>query len=120
MATTMAGNNRLVWQYTDDNDTDWAISAKSVYMLGADAAKYGGGAPEPAVPAIPQQIRPRRVKCVASGKPDAWVIAYETDATIWTTPGTELLLFRGGIDVTYTSTKGKRGERNRDGIRETA
>lgn len=121
MATTKADNNRVVWQYTDDNGADWAVSAKAVYVLdGTDGAKYGGSAPAATVPSIPRQLRMRAVKCVAAGSPAKWIPVYETDADLWTTPGTTVTRNLNGTDVVYTATKGHRGERNRDGIRQTA
>ncbi|HEY6022500.1 MAG TPA: hypothetical protein VIY48_22340 [Candidatus Paceibacterota bacterium] len=121
MASTKADNNRVVWQYTDDNGTNWAVSAKAVYVLDVtDGAKYGGSAPAASVVAKPLNMRMRTVKCVSAGHPDKYVVAYETDAAIWTTPGTQLTLNSNGEDFTYAATAGHRGERYRDGIRQTA
>lgn len=121
MASTKADNNRVVWQYTDDNSADWAVSAKAVYVLdGTDGSKYGGAAPAASVTPKPLQLRMRAVKCVSAGQPDKWVTAYETDALIWSTPGTTITLNANGVDQVYTATKGHRGERFRDGIRETS
>lgn len=121
MASTKADNNRVVWQYTDDSGADWAVSSKAVYTLdGTDGAKYGGSAPAASVPAKPRQLRMRAVKCVAAASPAIWVIVYETDAALWTTPGTTVTRDLNGVDTVYTATKGRRGEKNRDGIRQTA
>lgn len=120
MASAFASGNRVAWQYTDDNGADWVISAKSVYVLGADAADYGGSAPASTVARIPKQLKPRRVKCVSAGAADRWPIVYETDAALWTTPGTSITLNLLGVDTVYTSTRVKRAERNPDGIRQTS
>lgn len=121
MASTKADNNRIVWTYTDDNGTDHAVSAKAVYVLdGTDGSKYGGSAPAPTVAAMPRQLRMRAVKCVAAGEPAKWIVIYQTTATLWTTPGTTVTRIANGVDVTFTATKGHRGEHNPDGIRQTA
>jgi hypothetical protein len=116
----MADNNRVVWTYTDDNAAAWAVSAKAVYVLGAEAAKYGGSAPAATVASIKKQIKMRRVKCSSAGHPDIWVVVYAVGATLWTTPGTTIIRDLNGVDVTYVATRGKRAETNRDGIRQTA
>ena len=65
MASTKANNNRVVWDYTDDNAADYAVSAKAVYVLdGTDGSKYGGSAPAETVPPKPLQLVMRKVKCV--------------------------------------------------------
>ena len=121
MASTKADNNRVVWQYTDDNSNDWAVSAKAVYVLdGTDGAKYGGSAPASSVKPKPLQMRMRAVKCVDATGFAKWVPAYETDAAIWTTAGTQLTLCKNGVDTTFSATSSHRGEKLRDGIRQTA
>ena len=121
MASTKADNNRVVWQYTDDSGADWAVSAKAVYVLdGTDGSKYGGSAPATSVPAKPRQLRMRAVKCVSSSHPAIWVVSYTTGSDLWTTPGTTISRDLNGTDTAYTSTKGRRGENNRDGIRQTS
>lgn len=120
MASTKASNNRCVWQYTDDNGDNWAVGAKVVYVQDVtDGAKFGGSAPAATVSAIPKQLRMRAVKCIADGSADKWVPVYETDAALWTTPGTTVTLNALGVDVLYACTKSHRGERYRDGIRQT-
>jgi len=121
MASTKADNNRVAWTYTDDNGQDWRVSAKAVYVLdGTDGAKYGGSAGAETDPLKPAGLRMRMVKCKSSGHPSKYVVAYETDATIWTTPSTALSLNLNGVDVAYTTTKGKRQEHNPDGIQQSA
>lgn len=117
----MQDGNRIVWTYTDEDGTAWNIAAKKVYVTDVtDGAKYGGSAGDEDQPQLPGNFRPRRVKCVASGHDDRWVIAYTNAATIWTTPGTTLTLNANGADVAYTTTKYKRGERaNRAGTQES-
>lgn len=120
MASTKATNNRCVWTYTDENGDDWAVGAKTVYVQDVtDGVKFGGSAPAASVPAIPKQLRMRAVKCIADGVAAKWVPVYETTAALWTTPGTTVTLNNLGVDVSYASTKGKRPERYRDGIRQT-
>lgn len=121
MASTKADNNRVAWTYTDDESQDWAISAKAVYVLdGTDGSKYGGAAATASDRRIPADIKPRKVKMSASGQPDKYVIAYDSAATIWTTPGTTLTLCVNGVDVVYTAQKQKRRERTRDTTRDAA
>lgn len=121
MASTKADNNRVAWTYTDDNAHAWRTSAKAVYVLdGTDGAKFGGSAGSESDELKPHSIRMRMVKCKSAGHPMKYVVAYETDATVWTTPGTEVTLNLNGVDVVYTTTKGKRQEHNPDGIQQTA
>lgn len=121
MASTKADNNRCAWTYTDKKDTAYAISAKAVYVLDAtDGSKYGGVAALSTSRRIPKDLKPRRVKCVSAGKPDKWVIAYSTSATIYTTAGTQLTLDCNGVDTVYTTTDVIREESWRDTTRDTA
>lgn len=121
MASTKADNNRVAWAYTDRKGVQYAISAKAVYVLDVtDGAKYGGEAAVPANRRIPKDLKPRRVKCHAAGYPDKWMIAYDTTATIYTTPGTALTLDVNGVDVNYLSTDIIREEKWRDTTRQTA
>lgn len=121
MASTKASQNRCAWKYTDDLGNEWAVSAKSVYVLdGTDGAKYGGEAAEATDPQIPSQLRMRAVKMVAGSNPVKYVPAYTVTATIWTTPGTTLTLNLEGVDTVYTAARGHRAEHNPDGIRQTA
>ena len=121
MASTMADMNRVVWQYVDDSGADWAVSAKAVYVLdGTDGAKYGGEAPAATVPQKPRQLRMRAVKCVSATHPDIWLTVYDVSCALWATPGTTVVRDLNGTDTTYTSTKGRRGEKNPNGIMQTA
>lgn len=120
MANTVQDNNRIAWKYTDKNNVVYAVSAKKVYVEHVtDGTKYGGGAAEASNRRIPKDLKPRRVKCISSGKPDKWMIAYETDATIYTTPGTTLTLNVNGVDATYTTTQTVREEKWRDTTRQS-
>lgn len=104
--------NRVAWTYTDDQGNDWAISAKGAYVLDpTDGAKYGGSAASASVAPIPGNFRPRRVCCVDASGNQRYVIAYETTATIWSTPGTSLSLNYFGTDTAFTTTVRTRGER---------
>jgi len=121
LASTKADNNRVSWVYADDSGGEYAISAKAVYVLdGTDGTKYGGSASQSDNRRIPKELKPRRVKCVSAGKPDKWMIAYETTAAIWTTAGTTLTLDVNGVDTVYATTLAKRGEKSRDTTRQTA
>lgn len=120
MASTKANNNRVGWAYTSDDTNDYCISAKAVYVQDVtDGAKYGGALADAADNRIPLDMKPRKVKCVAASNPDKWVVAYTTTATIWTTAGTTLTLDANGVDVAYTTTNIRRGEKRRDTCRET-
>lgn len=121
MASTKADNNRCAWTYTDRKGVVYAISAKTVYVQDVtDGAKYGGAAASGTNRRIPKDLKPRRVKCTAAGQPDKWMIAYSTTATIYTTPGTSLVLDSNGVDVTYETTDKIREETWRDTTRQTA
>lgn len=113
MAT--ADNRRVDWTYVDDNGQNWAISAKSSMVLGADGAVLGGGASGASsdMYPMPSYLKPRKVKCVdtATSKIIRWVTCYESSATLYTTSGTSITLDVDGADVAFTSTKFKRGER---------
>jgi hypothetical protein len=122
MPSTKADNNRVSWAYSDDSTPPevFAVSAKAVYVLGADAAKFGGSASEAANRRIPKELKMRKVKCIAAGHPDKWVPCYSTACDLWTTPGTTVTLDLNGVDVSYASTKYKRSEKARDTTRQTA
>lgn len=121
MASTKADNNRVGWVYTDDDSTAYVMSAKAVYVLDpTDGSKYGGSAQTGDEPALPRQLRPRRVRCTSAGKPDKWVVAYSPSATIWTTPTTQLTLNCNGVDTTYVAAKEKRAEHYGHATRDSA
>lgn len=112
MTSLKASNNRVSWTYTDDQGNDWAISAKAAYVLDpTDGAKYGGSAAAASVKQLPGNFHPRRVQCVDSSGNQRWVVAYETDAAIWTTTGTALTLNYFGNDVSFTTSENTRGEK---------
>lgn len=116
MASTKADNNRVGWVYTDDDDQAWGVSAKAVYVQDVtDGAKYGGIV-RTTERRIPKDLKMRRVKCTAAGKPDRWVVAYTKTATIWTTAGTNLTLDANGVDTTYTTALKKRNEDYHDTV----
>lgn len=121
MASTKADNNRVAWTYVDRLDNNYTISAKAVYVLDVtDGAKYGGSVGSNADRRIPKDLKPRRVKLTAAGKPDKWMIAYSTTAAIYTTPGTSLTLDCNGVDVAYTTTDVVREEKWRDTCRQSS
>lgn len=110
MASTMASNDRTSWQYTDDTGTVWAISAKSVYVTGVDAAKYGGAAADTTHDPIPGNFKPRRAQFIDATGNVKWVVCYTTAAAAWATPGTTLTLNLRGVDTVFTKGKRTRGE----------
>jgi hypothetical protein len=107
----MADNTRVLWTYTTNTGQLFAIAAKSVYVTGTDAAKYGGDAPDVDVLSIPNGFRPRKVKCVDAAGSTRWITVYDPTATLWTTPGTTITLNKGGVDTVFTSTDQSIGER---------
>jgi hypothetical protein len=111
MATTKVSNAKTLWKYTTQFAVDYSIAAKTVYVTGGDAAKFGGAAAAVSDKSLPNGFRPRRVKCVAPDGTARWIIAYKEDATIWTTVGTTLTLNHLGTDTTFTSTDQTIGER---------
>ena len=115
MASTKADNNRVAWTYTDKKNRSWRISAKAVYVLDStDGSKYGGSAAASSVQRIPKEMKPRKVKMTSAGHPDKWVVAYDVDADIWTTPDTTLVLDVNGIDIVYVASDTTRDEKRRD------
>jgi len=113
MASTKADGNREAWVYTDDAGNDYTIASKTVYTSdGTDGGKYGGSQADGTKPPIPKGLLPRRVKCVDSTGFAKWPIAYETTATLWSTPGTELTLDKNGVDTVFASTARRRNERD--------
>jgi hypothetical protein len=107
----MAVNTRVLWTYTTNDSTDYAVAAKSVYVEGLDTAKYGGSECVTALPNLPNGFRPRAVKCRGTDAKTRWVTAYEVTATLWTTPGTTITLNSNGVDIVFTATASTRGER---------
>lgn len=106
----MASNDRISWVYTDDQGNDWAISGKSVYLTGADAAKYGGSAADNADKPIPGNFRPRRAQFVDATGNVKWVVCYDVACAAWATPGTTLTLNLRGVDTVFTKGRRTRGE----------
>jgi hypothetical protein len=100
----MASDNRVAWGYVDDDAETMRVSAKGVYVLGADAAKYGGAAAAGSVKAKPAGMRMRGVLCVDATGYTIVAICYTTAATLWTTPGTTVTRNRLGLDVVFTAT----------------
>lgn len=122
MANTVQDNNRVAWGYVSDNGTTYAISAKAVYVLGDDAAKWGGSAAAASTKQIPKGLRPRKVlmKNTSSNK-KRYFICYTVTATCWTTPGTTCTVNENGVDATYEALSDKLVERRqRSGTRDTA
>lgn len=111
MASTKANNTKVAWRYTDDNGHVFAVAAKQCYVEdGTDGVKYGGAAAQAADEAIPNELKMRKVKCLAPGGSAHWVPVYTTTAALWTTPGTQVTLNVLGVDVLCTSTRFKRAE----------
>lgn len=112
MASTKATNNRVAWTYTTGDAEAFRTSAKAVYVLGGDAAKFGGEAASPAMRALPASFKTRKVICVdaVSGASRA-VVAYDTACDIWTTPGTTVTLNLLGTDTVFTATSDHVSER---------
>lgn len=112
MANTVQDNNRVAWGYVtaDATPVTYCVSAKAVYVLGDDAAKFGGSAAAASTIAIPKGFRMRAVKCT-SGNVKRWFPAYTTSATIWTTAATTITGNLNGVDATFTATADHRAER---------
>lgn len=111
MASTLASNERIWGTYTTDDSTDYNISCKKAVVEQADAAVklgYAAGAADQL--GVPNELKPRRVKCVDSAGNVKWVICYTTSASMWTTAGTTFLLNFKGVDTTFTATKYRRAE----------
>ena len=111
MASLMANGAKTAWTYTTGKDQDYTINAKTVYVTGADAAKYGGSAASAANISIPNGFKPRRAQVVSAGKVVRWPIVYSETGTLWTTPGTVVTLDLNGVDTPFTSTGTLRNEK---------
>jgi hypothetical protein len=113
VATTMASNERQPWIYTTDQNESYIISAKSAYVTGVNAAVYGGATGVGSdFRGIPNGFRPRRAQVANTTlKVSRWVICYESDATLYTTPETSVTLNHNGVDAEFVSTGATRGER---------
>lgn len=122
MASTKADNNRVAWTYTSDKGVDYRVSAKAVYVLdGTDGAKYGGSAAASSVPRLPKGYKMRAVACTSAGKPDKYIVCYETTATLFATAGTSVTRDVNGVDAAYVSADRVRGETMpRDTTRQSA
>lgn len=112
MASTKADGTKVAWTYSNDlGTTDYTISAKVVYVVGADAAKFGGTRAVPGNIGIPNGYKPRRVKVVGPVKEIRWPIVYDVAAALWTTPGTTVTMDVAGVDVVMTADGTKRAEK---------
>ena len=122
MATTVQDNNRVAWGYVtaDNTPVTYCVSAKAVYVLGAEAAKFGGSAAATSTKQIPKGFKMRKVLC-QNGNKKRYVPCYTVSATLWTTAGTTVTLNENGVDATYTATADHLPEhRQRTGTRDTA
>ena len=103
MATTKADNNRVGWGYVTNDAETFRTSAKAVYVLGGDAAKFGGAAALGSVRSLPSSFKVRRAVVVDAAGTSRAVVCYTTSATLWTTPGTTVTLDKNGVDTVFTS-----------------
>lgn len=112
MTSVQADGQKTAWTYTDDNGSDYLVAIKTVTATtSGNAAKIGGAAGTATLDEMPNELRPRAVKCVDATGYARYVICYTTAATLWTTPGTTIVLIKNGEDTTFTSTKTKRPEK---------
>lgn len=111
MASTLASNERIWGTYITDDGDDYNISCKKALVNAAgNAAKLGYAAGSANNLGIPNEFKPRKVKCVTAAGVARWVVCYSLLATLWTTPGTTIELDFFGVDTLFTSTKYRRGE----------
>ena len=113
MASTLADPSRIAWTYTTDAPAvDYVIGAVAAFInTPGTAAKVGGAAATAELESIPNELKPRKVKCVDAAGHARWVTCYTTTATLWTTPGTAILLNFHGVDTSFQSTVQKRAEK---------
>lgn len=109
----MASEERIWGTYvTDAPAQSYNIATKKVLVTAVgNAAKLGYAAGNADQEGIPNELRVRRVKCVDAAGHARWVPCYTDDATLWTTAGTTITLDYYGVDVEFTSTRFKRGEK---------
>lgn len=112
MASTMASNERIWGTYVTDGSADsYNVSCKKVLVEAAgNAAKLGYTAGSASQLGIPNEVKMRRVKCVDASGVAHWIPVYAETATLWTTPGTDIVINVKGVDTTVTSTKYHRPE----------
>jgi hypothetical protein len=113
--------NKIAWTYTDDDGTDWAVTAeKAITDQKDDAVIIVGGAPAVAgLNPWPSSWRKRKVYFTHGDKRKA-VTAYEVTALAWTDATQELTLNEGSDVATYTGSKGHLGERKRNATASTS
>lgn len=111
MTSALANQTRVAWTYTDDDSVSYIIAANAALMAtSGNDAKLGGSAALETLQEIPNELKPRMVKCVDAAAHGKYVICYDTTATLWTTPGTAIQLNYHGVDTAFKSTKTKRRE----------
>lgn len=111
MATTKADNNRVAWTYTTNDSEAFRTSAKAVYVGGGDAAKFGGSAAAGSMRALPASFKTRKAVVVDAAGATRAVVVYDTEAALWTTPGTTVTLDKNGVDTVFTSDGNLQAER---------
>lgn len=94
--------NKIRWRYTDDAGTFWAMTATKAItdQLDTGTPKVGGQASTGSANPWPRSWRPRKVYMKA-GLVRRAIVAYDTTALIWTTPGTTLTLNNGADSASF-------------------
>lgn len=106
MASTKADGNRVAWTYVANDDAEYRVSAKAVYVLDVtDGAKYGGEAAAPALKPKPAGMQMRKVYAVSAAGKTLAITCYSKTATAFATPGTELTRNINGVDTVVTTTE---------------
>lgn len=119
----LASQNKVRWQYTDDDGNKWAMTQSKAItdqQNGALAAKVGGIAADGSeIGAWPSSWRPRK-RYFFNGLTRRAVICHNTTCDAWVTGNTTLSLNLGADVATFSQGKNTLGEKKRDATGSTS
>lgn len=110
----MAKRFKNNWTYVGDKGVTFAVHVSA--DLTAQAAAIGGAdLTDKTHYAMPTNLKPRAAEVFNATEGVRWVPCYSTDATLWTTPGTDITLpvFNDVDGAVFTSTGALRSESQR-------
>lgn len=91
--------NKIAWKYTSGTDEYVVFAQKAITD---QAGKVGGEAAEGTETLAPKGYKFRRVNMSSAAGNKRAVVCYDDVCTLWTTPGTTLLLNYMNESTTYT------------------
>jgi hypothetical protein len=102
----MASSNKVAWQYTDQNGNKFVARASKAITdqkTAGLAVKVGGVAKDGTeICALPRGYKPRRVSVRSASGVLRYVVCYDVNAPLWTTPNETVTLETAGADVVFT------------------